>query len=153
MVTISMIALISGILLFIASMNSMDSDKSLRNGSIIIAIGGIIGGCFATPSRDMPNGMPGAAMLSIVFVLIGVFVIVKKYIIKKNDKKEDSNKVKINSKTLLVIVSIIFFILVVFAFSSSKNTSRSNEPWKDLGVSEREYMNVYNHYKYGTRIK
>lgn len=153
MATIAMIAMISGILLFVVSMNSKDSDKSLRNGAIIITIGGIIGGCFATPSRDMPGGMPGAAMLSIIFILLGIFIIIKKYIIKKNDEEENSNKVKINSKTVLIIVGVVFFVLVVFAFISSKNAPHPNEPWKDLGVTQKEYMDVYNHYKYGTPIR
>lgn len=151
MVTIAMIALIAGILLLLVSVKSTGTDKNMRNGSIIIIIGGIIGGCFATPSRDMPNGMPGAAALSIIFILIGIFLIVKKYIPTKNETEE--NKAKPNSKILLIVVAVIFLVLIVFAFASSSNTSNSNKPWKDLGVSEKEYMDVYNYYKYGTPIK
>ena len=33
--------------------------------------------------------------------------------------------------------------------SSSSKDELSDEPWKDLGVSKQEYMDVYNKLKYG----
>ena len=153
MVTIAMIALIAGIVLFIASMNSTDSDKTLRNSSIVIAIGGIIGGCFATPSRDMPGGMPGAGILSLIFIAVGVYMIVNKIIRQKKGAEEGAGSAKPANKVILIVVAIIFLILVLFSCSSSRNASHPNEPWKDLGVTKKEYTDVYNHYKYGTPIR
>ena len=52
----------------------------------------------------------------------------------------------------------IFLVAVVLSFvifgtsSSGRNNNRggpSGEPWKDLGVSKSEYMEIYNKYKYG----
>lgn len=52
----------------------------------------------------------------------------------------------------------IFLVAVVLSFvifgtsSGGRNSHKggpSGEPWKDLGVSKSEYMEIYNKYKYG----
>lgn len=145
MATIGIIALFAGIILFAISVNMDGDTKLMRNGSIILGIGGIIGGVFGTPSRDMPNGLPGAALLCIACVIIGIFLIVKNFTGSQSEKKQSTGK------TPLIIIGAIFLVLVIFAFASSggSSSSHSNEPWRDLGVSKKEYMDVYNHYKYG----
>lgn len=49
----------------------------------------------------------------------------------------------------IIIIAIIFVFLVAAIGSCSSSGSSSSKPWKELGVSEREYMQVYNYYKYG----
>lgn len=54
---------------------------------------------------------------------------------------------------IIVIVGVIFLSSAVFGFMSSGSSSSysevSGQPWKELGVSKREYMSVYNGIKYG----
>lgn len=49
------------------------------------------------------------------------------------------------------IIAIIVVIIMFFTMCSDGGSSGSHrdEPWKDLGVTEREYNQVYNYYKYG----
>lgn len=151
MVTLAMIALIAGIILFVISVQFPSSDKSLRNGSLFIMVAGVIGGCFGTPSRDMPNGMPGAGLIYAILVLVGVYMIAKPFIQKKlGNQSQDENpqsSQKKNAIPIIIIVAILIIFGTIAAVSSSN--APSNKPWKDLGVSEREYMEIYNYYKYG----
>jgi len=51
---------------------------------------------------------------------------------------------------MAVIMAVVLNIVVSFlpgAFAGI--SSSSNEPWKELGVSKKEYMQVYNYHKYG----
>ena len=153
MVTISMIAMIVGILVFCISRGN--PDKSLRNGSIFMTLGGIIGGCFATPSRDMPNGMPGAGLISGILIAVGVYMIAKMFFKSQNSDtnneneiEQTNNKIKNSIPVIIAAVIIVIFIAIASASSSSSGGS-SSKPWKDLGVSEKEYMEIYNYYKYG----
>ena len=50
---------------------------------------------------------------------------------------------------LILVIAIVFVLLVAALGSCNSSSSSRNEPWRDLGVSEREYMQVYNYYKYG----
>ena len=73
-----------------------------------------------------------------------------------------SNRKTIKNR-ILVIVAIVIFLIVVMSNggSNSNNSSSSNssssssssgpkgEPWKELGVSKKEYMEIYNKIKYG----
>ena len=120
--------------------------KTMRTASIFLFLGGIIGGCFSTPSRGMPNGMPGASAVSIAFLLIGIYYFVKA--IKRSSTDEaDVEKGKSNSKGLLIVAGLIFAIFVVMAFVDHK--SMPSTPWEDLGVSQKEYMDIYYFFKYG----
>ncbi|MBP1569511.1 MAG: hypothetical protein J6A12_03860 [Oscillospiraceae bacterium] len=49
---------------------------------------------------------------------------------------------------ILVIAAIIISFFMAMADGGGSSSS-SSEPWRDLGVSEREYKQVYNYYKYG----
>lgn len=143
-----MIAMIGGIALFFLRGNFVGRETVIRNASIFLFLGGIIGGCFATPSRDMPNGMPGALPISLIFIVIGVYLVASPYIKKASGASANKPK-KLNSKILLAIAIVIFAGFVAIAFTSSSSSSNSNEPWKELGVTKKEYMDVYNYYKYG----
>jgi len=49
----------------------------------------------------------------------------------------------------IVLIIIVAALLLSLIGSCDSGSSHSNEPWRDLGVSKREYMQVYNYYKYG----
>ena len=58
-----------------------------------------------------------------------------------------------NGSTWIAIVIVAAAVLLGAVTCSDSGSSRSSTPWGKLGVSEREYNSVYNHYKYGTPIK
>lgn len=147
LVYVSMGAMLVGIVLFLMSANFEAKAKAIRSASIFLFLGGIIGGCFATPSRGMPNGMPGALPVSMLFIAIGVIMIVNA-LAKKSSGDTANEKKKINGKLLLIIAGVVFAIFVAMAFADSPSSS-SSEPWRELGVTKKEYMDVYNYYKYG----
>lgn len=155
MATIGIIGLILGIIFFFIAVNSDSANsKAMRNGAIIMFIGGLISGCFATPSSDMPDGMPGAAAFGIVMVLYGGFSIFRAFkpAAKKDDNDQTTTTPKKASRLPLIITIVVFVVMLIVAFGSSSGSSNKNQPWKELGVSESEYKKVYNHYKYGTSI-
>lgn len=147
LVAVSMISMFGGIGLFFLSGNFGEKGKKLRTAAVYLFIGGIIGGCFATPSRGMPNGMPGALAASMVFIAVGIIRIVTAFISKPSDESAGEKK-KISNKALIIIAVAVFVVFIAFAFANSPSGS-SNEPWRELGVSKKEYMDVYNYYKYG----
>ncbi len=53
-------------------------------------------------------------------------------------------------KRTWILLIILLAVLLIFAISDSSGSSKSSKPWKELGVSEKEYKEVYNYYKYGT---
>ena len=67
------------------------------------------------------------------------------------DKQNAVNKGK--RKIVLYVILIIFLLFCGMMSKSGGSGSSSKEPWKELGVSKKEYMDVYNHYKYGTPIR
>ena len=148
MITLAIIAIVAGTIILAMSLNMKEKDKTLIKAGVILLMGGMIGGCFATPSRDMPNGMPGAAAISIIFIIIGAFILIRKFILKKNPEQEKEDNKK-GLKIAFGAMCVVFIILVAIAFISDQNS----KPWKKLGVSESEYKKVYNHYKYGTPIR
>ena len=147
LVTVSMIAMFGGIGLFLYSANFGDKGGKVRAASAFLFIGGIIGGCFATPSRGMPNGMPGALAVSMLFIAVGVIMIVTAFA-KKSSGESASEKKQMTNKLLIIVAVVVFVIFIAMAFASSPSGS-SSEPWRELGVSKKEYMDVYNYYKYG----
>ena len=140
MATVGIIALLAGVLGIVLSFIAPSEDKSLRNGSVFILLGGMCGGVFATPARGMPNGLPGAAAVCFILIAVGIFMVVK---------KPSANKKNAKSSRPLIIAAIIFALFFAIAFAFSDGGSSSNEPWRELGVSKSEYMKVYNHFKYG----
>ncbi len=145
-VYVSMAAMLVGGVLFFMAANFGDKAKTFRMASIFLFLGGIIGGCFATPSRGMPNGTPGAFPASMVLIAVGIFLIAGTF--AKKPSAEAAAEQKKSKKMLLVIAGVVFLLLLVASFSSSPSHS-SSEPWRDLGVTRQEYMDVYNYYKYG----
>ena len=134
LVAVSMIAMFGGIGLFFLSGNFGEK-------------GSKIGGCFATPSRGMPNGMPGALAASMVFIAVGIIRIVAAFVKKPSDESAGEKK-KLTNKVLVIVAIAVFVIFIAAAFATSPSGS-SNEPWRELGVSKKEYMDIYNYYKYG----
>lgn len=60
------------------------------------------------------------------------------------------NNNKPSVKVYAIVIGIIILIsILISCLSGSSSSSSSSRPWEELGVSEREYMNVYNHIKYG----
>ena len=136
------------ILLFFMAPGFNEKGKPIRSASVFLFLGGIIGGCFATPSRGMPNGMPGALAASMLFIVVGVIMIVNAFRKKASDESAEQKK-NVSGKVLVIAAAAVFVIFVISAFAIDSTTSHSDEPWRDLGVSEREYMEIYNYYKYG----
>lgn len=62
-----------------------------------------------------------------------------------------------NLKIVVAVLALALLIPAIAGSAGSGSSSRnddlynsvSGEPWKDLGVSKREYMEIYNKYKYG----
>ena len=147
LVAVSMIAMFGGIGLFCLSGNFGEKGSKMRTAAVYLFIGGMIGGCFATPSRGMPNGMPGALAVSMLFVVIGVIMIVTAFA-KKSSGESSKEKKQMTNKLLLIVAVVVFMIFISMAFAVDSSTGHS-EPWRDLGVTKKEYMDVYNYYKYG----
>ena len=147
LVAVSMIAMFGGIGLFFLSGNFGEKGSKMRTAAVYLFIGGMIGGCFATPSRGMPNGMPGALAASMVFIAVGIIRIVAAFVKKPSDESAGEKKMLTN-KVLVFVAIAVFVIFIAAAFATSPSGS-SNEPWRELGVSKKEYMDIYNYYKYG----
>ena len=148
MAAIGMIAILAGVFGFLISRNIVSEDKSFRNGSVFLALGGMVGGVFATPSRGFPNGLLGARILCFALIAVGAFMIVKSFK-KQNGSQEKNKNQKTNPNIPLFIAAGIFLVLLVIAYVTSGGSSSANEPWRDLAVSKKEYMYVYNYFKYG----
>lgn len=58
---------------------------------------------------------------------------------------------KKSNKTTGIILAVILVIvlIVVSSVTGGSGSSSSSKPWRELGVSEKEYMEIYNKYKYG----
>ena len=110
-VTVSMIAMFGGIGLFLFSANFGAKGSKVRVASAFLFIGGIIGGCFATPSRGMPNGMPGALAVSMLFVVIGVIMIVTAFA-KKSSGESSKEKKQMTNKLLIIVAVVVFMIFI-----------------------------------------
>ena len=68
--------------------------------------------------------------------------------IKENTSK--NNKAKTYVLLALAAILLIAYLLSGSGGkSSSSKDELSDEPWKELGVSKQEYMDVYNKFKYG----
>ncbi len=147
MVAFAMFTLLGGICCFCLAGCLPSGGKSFGTGGVFLFLSGLCGGVFATPSRGMPNGFPGAKEFCFILFAIGLIMLVKEFI-PAFAKKENSKKSKSKVSLPLIIAGLIFVIFIVVAFTSSSGSS-SSTPWKDLGVSEREYMEVYNYFKYG----
>jgi len=78
--------------------------------------------------------------------------------LKKAYKTQQKEKNKINNDTntdgsgCMTIVALIIIIVIFFTMCSgggSSSSSYRDEPWRELGVTEKEYNQIYNYYKYG----
>ena len=90
--------------------------------------------------------------LTVVIIIVGIVIDTAK---SSNDTKDTPQKPQGNmgmvvGVTAIVIVAMVIALLFGAGSSSSTRSDRpSGQPWKDLGVSEKEYMDIYNFYKYG----
>ena len=91
--------------------------------------------------------MPGALAVSMLFIAVGVIMIVTTFA-KKSSGESASEKKQMTNKLLIIVAVVVFVIFIAMAFATSPSGS-SSEPWRELGVSKKEYMDVYNYYKYG----
>lgn len=48
-----------------------------------------------------------------------------------------------------ILTLVMTAVLALMLLSGCSDSDNSNKPWKELGVSEREYMEVYNYFRYG----
>lgn len=107
----------------------------------------------------IPIALAGAIAFSWVGIhLIKVVKAAKEELATRDISKEEKEAAARYAKNLL-IASIIFIVVcgaaISFAIISAidgggtSSSSVSGEPWKDLGVSKSEYMDIYNKYKYG----
>ena len=85
-----------------------------------------------------------------LFIIVGVVMIVNAFRKKPADEASEQKK-NMSGKALMIAAAAVFVIFVVaaFAIDSGASGSHPDEPWKDLGVSEKRYMEIYNYYKYG----
>ena len=60
---------------------------------------------------------------------------------------------KHKAKNILAIAVLVLCLIMSSSLgscgSSSSRKSSSSQPWRELGVSKSEYMEIYNKYKYG----
>ena len=67
---------------------------------------------------------------------------------------DHENCVLVNGKSmkavyyLAIIFGVVLVISGILGYSGS-SSSRQKTPWEELGVSQSEYMEVYNYYRYG----
>ena len=153
MVTICMIAMLVGVGLFLYAGNFNEKSGKVRGAGALLFLGGIIGGCFGTPSRGMPNGMPGAVAISVLVVVAGIDILVTSFA-PKSGKEPTKEQKQMAKKVLIIVAVVVVLVVIALALPSSPSSSHSvggpsGEPWRDLGVSKKEYMDVYNYYKYG----
>ena len=94
----------------------------------------------------------GANVFGSLVSLLGVWFLPVVFV-----KAENADGV-IKEATIAVIAIAIIMLISYLASDagdssgSSSSSGLAGEPWKELGVSEREYMEIYNHFKYGTKI-
>ena len=109
---------------------------------------------YASIFMAIANPLAIISKLPTFFYVLSLWYIPKLY----SEVEAERTKVRMTSKkvkTIIVVVVIMYIVLGMAGGLSgtSSNSSHPNQPWKDLGVSEKEYMDVYNYYKYGTPIR
>ena len=62
---------------------------------------------------------------------------------------QEYQKTRTTQKKVITIVAVVAAMYLLLAVSGGLSGSSSNEPWRELGVSKKEYMDVYAYYKYG----
>ena len=74
-------------------------------------------------------------------------------VMKKNAMRKNLSQSILKSFGRYLAIILIIVLMMSNGITGGKSSSSSSDkPWKDLGVSEREYMEIYNHFKYGTKI-
>jgi len=48
-----------------------------------------------------------------------------------------------------ILTLLMAALLALALLTGCSDSDDSDKPWKELGVSEREYMEVYNYFRYG----
>ncbi len=140
MLALCAIMIFIGIILLTISFIAELKDHSMRIGAFLFMVAGMIAGCLGTPSRDMPNGMPGTGLISCVIILIGIFFVVKPYIpqIVVLIKKIKEIQISENWKRKIIIISsaVIVLTLMIIGFSIYWNATEDDRYIK----SEMEYV-------------
>lgn len=103
----------------------------------------------AYASVFMAVANPRAIMLKLPTLLyaLSLWYIPKLYV------EQEYRKTRINTAKFIAVAATVvaMYLILGAAGGSTSGSSKSNsgEPWKDLGVSKKEYMEVYNYFKYG----
>ena len=50
----------------------------------------------------------------------------------------------------IICIIMVFVMIIMLQGCGGGSSSSSKQPWKELGVSQREYEKVYNMIKYGS---
>lgn len=53
------------------------------------------------------------------------------------------------TKGAIALVVLLVVLIIASAMDSGSGNASGNQPWKELGVSKKEYMEIYNKFKYG----
>lgn len=69
--------------------------------------------------------------------------------ISEEEKAVAAKSVKTIATVSLTILAVCIAIILIVFSGSSGGSSKSDKPWIELGVSEREYYEIYNKIKYG----
>lgn len=94
--------------------------------------------------------------LAILSKLPTLLYVLSLWYIPKLYMESEYQKTRVTSKKITTIVFVVVAMYVLYFVAgglSGTSSGSSNEPWKELGVSEKEYMDIYNYYKYGEHPK
>ena len=107
---------------------------------------------YASVIMAIANPLAILSKLPTFLYILSLWYIPKLYIDSEYQKTRTTSK---KFKTIVVVVVAMYLLLAAAGglSGSSSTSSNPNEPWKDLGVSKKEYMEVYNYYKYGEHSK
>lgn len=123
-------------------------DKNVTTGYYFLCGLSIFLIAYASTFMAIANPLAIISKLPTFFYVLSLWYIPKVYI------ESEQHKIRITSKKIkiIVIVVVIMYVFLAVAGGLSGTTSSSaNAPWRDLGVTKKEYMDVYNYYKYGVR--
>jgi len=121
-------------------------DKNVTTGYYFLCGLSIFLIAYASIFMAIANPLAIISKLPTFFYVLSLWYIPKVYI------ESEQHKIRITSKkikTIVIVVVIMYVFLAVAGGLSGTTSSSSNEPWRDLGVTKKEYMDVYNYYKYG----
>ena len=110
----------------------------------------------------LANQLPAIMYLLLIVIVVPHFVRIKQAnarLDKSGISTEERNALiaeynkKHKAKNILAIAVLVLCLIMSSSLGScgrsSSRKSSSSQPWKELGVSKSQYMEIYNKYKYG----